>query len=81
MRTVGSSEESNPIVSCLSEIIIILEGIAEHICSVTFNEGEESTNLIYDFATLIQKFICSIFSSIAFTIFLANEWMKSFLVL
>lgn len=44
MRTVGSSEEGNPVVSYLSELIIILEGIAEHICSVTINIGEETTN-------------------------------------
>jgi hypothetical protein len=44
MRTVGSSEEGNPVVSYLSELIIILEGIAEHICSVTINVGEETTN-------------------------------------
>jgi hypothetical protein len=80
MRTVGSSEEGNPVVSYLSELIIILEGIAEHICSVTINVGEETTNSRINISSSIQNlFACSIFGNFTIAV-LANEWMiKSFL--
>lgn len=83
MGTVRSSEESNPIVSDISEWIIPLEGIAKNISPVTINISKNTLSLLLKIINRVRGvstiLICILVSWR--NIILSNDWMLSLLAI